>query len=347
MKIHLGHHFFGAGNLGDDFMLGGFLAALPAAGRAVELTCCVPHPLEPLRQRFPQVRWLAYLPDLREACIAACDVWLGLGGAPWQSAVSPWFADHLAGESERCAAHRRPMFFLGVGGQDPAAYAQPALRRAAEQAEGIWTRDERSAGALAAFLPAGRVRAAADLAHIFFAAHSPPPAAPGRLTAVLNFDFGGWPGLGGGLAALARLPARERVWLAQESRPLPGGEMVLYQGLAGAERARWRLQAADSPGAALTAVLAGWPSGEWLLAARFHATLAAAWAGSRAVVLATNDKLAGVAAECGYPLFPLEGDPAGLAELLIAAPRPAAARLQDRAAAAEQACQEFFAAIGL
>jgi hypothetical protein len=27
-RIHLGHHFYGAGNLGDDFMLAGFLAAL-------------------------------------------------------------------------------------------------------------------------------------------------------------------------------------------------------------------------------------------------------------------------------------------------------------------------------
>ena len=26
MRIHLGHHFYGAGNLGDDFMLAGFLA---------------------------------------------------------------------------------------------------------------------------------------------------------------------------------------------------------------------------------------------------------------------------------------------------------------------------------
>jgi len=32
------------------------------------------------------------------------------------------------------------------------------------------------------------VRAAADLANLFFEAHRPPPAADGRLTAVLNFD---------------------------------------------------------------------------------------------------------------------------------------------------------------
>ena len=28
MRIHLGHHFYGAGNLGDDLMLEGFLRAL-------------------------------------------------------------------------------------------------------------------------------------------------------------------------------------------------------------------------------------------------------------------------------------------------------------------------------
>src|ERR1035438_2265954 len=100
--VHLGHHFFGAGNLGDDFMLAGFLSAL--GGRAARLTCCVPRPAGPLARRFPGIDWLPYDDSTRRACIENCDAWLGLGGSPWQAAVSSWFADHLAAELRFCDA---------------------------------------------------------------------------------------------------------------------------------------------------------------------------------------------------------------------------------------------------
>jgi len=48
-----------------------------------------------------------------------------------------------------CAAARKPMYFLGVGGQDPAAYALPEIRAVCTQAEKIWTRDAATADTLA------------------------------------------------------------------------------------------------------------------------------------------------------------------------------------------------------
>ena len=348
--IHLGHHFYGAGNLGDDFLLAGFLAAWEGApgrgSRGAALTCCVPSPREPLARRFPQVDWRPYDEATRRRSIEACDAWLGLGGSPFQSAVSRWFSDHLGAEARWCAAAGKPMFFLGIGGQDPDAYAVDELRAAARQAKSIWTRDPLTAEALVRIgASASRVHGGADLAHVYFADNPPPPARTGRLAAVLNFDYGTWPGLDTALAALARLPAKERVWLAQESRPLPGAERWLFDQLTPAERARWRLQPADIPGASLAETLARWPSAEWMLSSRFHATLAAAWAGSRAVVIGTNAKLAGVAKECGYPLLEPSADPAGLAEALQAAVPPDQAALAGRAAAARHAVDEFAAAI--
>jgi hypothetical protein len=344
--IHLGHHFFGAGNLGDDFMLAGFLRALAACG-PVELTGCVPHPLPPLNSRFPEVRWLPYDRATRRGCIAACDIWLGLGGSPFQSEVSGWFADHLGEEAADCASARKPMYFLGVGGQDPQAYAVPALRRAAEQAVQIWTRDARTAEALRGFLPSPLVRDGADLAHLYFAACPPPPAAAGRVATALNFDYLGWPGLEAAAAALAELPARERIWLAQESRPLPGAEQWLFAQLPAAIQRAWQLRVVGHPGEPLPAALAAWPSAEWLLTSRFHATLAGAWAGSRAVVIASNEKLRGAAEECGYPSVAPGVSGAEISAALSTAPVPSPARLAARAAAAQGACAEFFAAAGL
>jgi polysaccharide pyruvyl transferase WcaK-like protein len=117
VRIHLGHHFYGAGNLGDDFMLAGFLAALRRHAGGAALTACVPFDREPLQRRFPAVTWLPCDEASRDRAIAGCEVWLGLGGSPLQHAQSRWFLDHLLGETHRCTAARKPMFFLGVGVQ--------------------------------------------------------------------------------------------------------------------------------------------------------------------------------------------------------------------------------------
>src|SRR3954462_1504475 len=117
VRIHLGHHFYGAGNLGDDFMLAGFLSAMRSLAVEATFTCCVPFALEPLQQRFPAITWLAYDATARSRAIRECDVWLGLGGSPFQHALSRWFVDHLIGEADLCTRERKPMFYLGVGSQ--------------------------------------------------------------------------------------------------------------------------------------------------------------------------------------------------------------------------------------
>jgi len=338
VRLHLGHHFYGAGNLGDDFMLAGFLAALAGAAPDATCTSCVPFPLAPLRRRFPAVDWRAYDDATRDRGVAECDVWLGLGGSPFQHALSPWFVEHLAGEAARCAAARKPMFFLGVGLQGDET-AAPAVRRIVAQAAGIWTRDADSAGRLARIAPVGRVAAGADLAHILFSDTPPPRAAPGRVTVVANFDYAAWPGQAAALAALDALGPAERVWLAQETRELPGAERALHAALPPAERTRWPLVAPEVPGAPLAGVLRGWPSGEWLLTSRFHAAIAGAWSGSRVVIIGTNEKLHAVARELGCPVVPPDA-PQAVVTAACHAARPLAA---PRAAAgqARMACAAF------
>ena len=308
MRIHLGHHFYGAGNLGDDFMLAGFLAAMARLSPEATFSCSVPFPLTPLQRRFPAITWLPYDETSRHDAIARADVWLGLGGSPFQNAQSRWFIDHLLEEQRLCRQHHRPQFFLGVGVQTPSELASPEVQQLAKSAAGIWTRDTASADRLRSVAPDVPVAAAADLAHILFRDTPPSPAVPGRIALVPNFDYGTWPGQQDCLQALVSLPAPERVWVAQESRDLPGGERALYAALSPAQTTDWQLVLPDQPGTPLTEVLPRWPSSEWLITARYHAAIAGAWAGSKMVVIATNEKLQAAANELQLPHFSPHAD---------------------------------------
>jgi polysaccharide pyruvyl transferase WcaK-like protein len=338
VRIHLGHHFYGAGNLGDDFMLAGFLTAMRPLAPHADYTCCVPFALEPLQRRFPGVRWLPYDETTRTTAIATCDVWLGVGGSPFQSAQSRWFVDHLLGEAARCESAGKPMYFLGIGAHSTAELRDPVVVRICAQVAGIWTRDPASATRLRELPLTVPVESAADLAHLYFRVVPPPPAEPGRVAVVANFDFGPWPGQTACLAALAQLPARDRIWLAQETRDLPGAERTLFAALPPGEQARWRLASPEIPGAPLSTVLAQWPAAEWLVTSRFHAAIAGAWSGSKVVVISTNEKLRAAAAFGGTAIPPDADSATALHALQTAtvSPRPIAA-----AEAASAACAAF------
>lgn len=320
-------------------MLAGFRSALRQIAPDATFTCCVPFPRESLTQRFPEITWLPYDEDQRARAIRACDVWLGLGGSPFQSSLSRWFLDHLIAEAAACAREKKPMFFLGIGVQDTNDLASPEARAICAQAAAIWTRDTAAADVIRALPDAPRVEAATDLAHVFFREKSPPPAARGRATLVANFDYVRWAGQAACLAALESLPANDRVWLAQESRDLPGAERALFAALPAAAQARWKFISPDLPGAPLPATLARWPSGEWLVTARYHAAIAGAWAGSKIVVLTTNEKLRGAARELGLVAVDVDADQRAVTRALAAA-APVAAP-QHHAARAFAACADF------
>jgi polysaccharide pyruvyl transferase WcaK-like protein len=332
VRIHLGHHFYGAGNLGDDFMLAGFLAAMQTLAPDASFSCSVPFDLEPLRSRFPTVNWLPYADAIRTGAIAESDVWLGLGGSPFQSAASRWFVDHLVSEAAACRAAGKPMYFLGVGVQTADELNLPEVRELCAGSAGIWTRDAASAERLSQLSSAPPIAAAADLAHIFFRETNVPPSHPGRITAVFNFDYKIWPGQTACLAAIRRMNCTEHVWLAQESRDLPGAEHALYRTLPQNEQTRWKLIVPDQPRTALATVMDRWPSSERLVTARYHSAIAGAWAGSKIVVLGTNEKLRAVARELGTPLVSPDADETAFTHALESAqPRTPPIHLADLA----------------
>lgn len=111
-RIHIGHHFFGSGNIGDDLMLAGFLDLAGTWLAGATFTCSTPFDRACQQRRFPAIEWLPYEPAVRAASIEACDAWVGVGDTPFQTDVGTWLLDHLAEEAESCRRFGKPMFFV-------------------------------------------------------------------------------------------------------------------------------------------------------------------------------------------------------------------------------------------
>jgi polysaccharide pyruvyl transferase WcaK-like protein len=344
VRIHLGHHFYGAGNLGDDFMLAGFLRAMSQLAPDASFSGCVPFPLGPLRSRFPRIDWFEYTKENRAACIRAADIWLGLGGSPFQSAQSRWFIDHLLGEIELSHIAGRPMFFLGIGVQLESELNDADVARVCSGARAIWTRDTASAQRLSNAHPHVPVHATADVSHLLFRTVQPAAATPGRVAVVANSDYADWPQLGGFVEALESLNPTERVWVAQEDRDLPGSERSLFAALSPELRERWSIRSAGVSDKPIDAVAALWPTPEWLFTSRYHAAIASAWGGAKVVVVGLNEKLRAISADLDAPLITPSATPDELSAAFMRARPVAATNLNGLAASAESACREFVAA---
>lgn len=338
--VHIGHHFYGSGNVGDDFMMAGFLRGLNHT--SINLTCCVPYPRDTLIRRFPKITWLPYSPETRARAISEADLWLGLGGSPFQSTVSTWFEDHLTEEASLCTKYQKPMVFLGIGGQENEAYKRPKLHAVIAQADYFWVRDTISYNTLISNgISKDKVSLKADLAHLFFKSQTFPKLCPSRLSTALNFDYKEWKNLNRVILSLEALKPVEQIWLSQELRKLPGAEQDLYEQLSPEQQVKWRLQLIDKPQNSLESIITHWPSSEWVISSRFHTTLAAAWAGSKAVVIDINTKLGAVAEECGYQALSPESDPSQFLEALVNAKAPKRELLSQKADLAQASVTEF------
>ena len=168
IHIHIGHHFFGAGNIGDDLMLAGFLTGCHSFRDKLILTCCTPFERASQAHRFSSVQWYPYDDSIRDQLIREADIWLGVGDTPFQTDSGDWFITHLREEMAMCLGYKRPMYFLDVGVGNISALERADVREIVQNSERIWTRDEFSRKAIATHVPGARVLPGTDLAHIYF-----------------------------------------------------------------------------------------------------------------------------------------------------------------------------------
>lgn len=341
LRLHIGHHFFGSGNLGDDLMLAGFLDAVSKCERKLHLTSASAFDIVSQRRRFPKIKWLNYDSATREEAIRACDAWIGVGDTPFQIVVGPWFLDHLAAELEFCRKHNKPMYFVGIGVNEPAALDDSRARAVLEYAVHLWTRDERSAELISAAGTAERVTAGADLAHIYLSGRKQAAVEIGTIGYALNFEdpqqfdvhaFG---------KVSDQFCDRRARWLVQEDRPLGGSERLIYNALPETCRSRIVLCAPDYQNGTLEEMLATWGSPETLITSRYHAAVIGAWCGARVIAIERSDKIRGLAAQSGIVSVPDFRDPIAMPRAIERSQPVARARLFELARRAARSCDEM------
>ncbi len=346
MHLHIGHHFYGTGNCGDDWMLAGFLAALGRSGLQAKVTCLTTGSLSAMHQRFPSIEWFPCNQANRLRLISNSDLWLGLGGTPFQTDSSSWMLDHLDAELQVAAAAGRPAYMLGIGVEHATALRDPRARNIAARLKHIWTRDESSAALLSTVTAPHRITAGADLAHIYLS-QADWPETPSRDNRALIYNVE--------LTAQYR-PAPlieflasgdyETDWIAQEVRVMRFSEMFVWSEIPEAVRARLHLAHPNYLEGSLRDLLIPWAGISSCLTTRYHGAIAAAWRGARVAVFPRSAKLLSLAAELDCGIQASLDTSAGFSRGFAAARPVSFERLEKLAVAAAKSCNEFFRAIG-
>jgi hypothetical protein len=348
----IGFNFYGAGNIGDDLMLGGFLSH-PGKPTDMALRCRIPRSISSQKIRFPEILWERGNSQHPESTTPG--PWIGIGDTPFQINSGPWMIDYLK-EVLSQLGPSVPRLMVGIGAETESVARLSEIKWIADQMDRISTRDLVTRKFLIEVLgqPAEKIHAGADLAHLSLAEwfHSPKPLAQRAFDLGFNyFDEEVSPAREGGIVEFWRELRKDGVrkrFFCNETRP--GYERSFYQrqlrpgffGRLGAER---ELVLPPYAHASLGQLISHFQDYRTVISSRYHGLLAAAWAGCKVVPLARSSKISSLAADLGLTVVD-NFDPAALREAFNAAKPVNASRLAALRKAAFEAVESTWREIG-
>ena len=307
----LGFDFYGAGNIGDDLMLKGFLDTFGrhCNGRFV---CALPEDrITSQKLRFNQVDWLSVNEEQRGELASSCDCWLGVGGTPFQFSGGPWLLKRIGRDFHDLPDTKKWM--IGVGCEEEVLKEETSAKRITSEIEHIWTRDEKGRSLLVDSLgtPSERVTSGGDLAHIALKNIFSPrePQSEGEETVGIvyyaeNFTYNNEIALKKFVRRI--LNDRKVVFLANDVRVQKGFETAVYKKLFGGVRGliglRPSLISPNYDTLDISSLVGHYSKIDTVMASRYHAILTAAWAGCRVVALDRSSKIRNLAIELDIPL---------------------------------------------
>lgn len=311
MQIFLGFDFYGAGNIGDDLMLAGFLTLIP---EECAITCVIPRDPASQEHRFPRITWIQGQDREREDAIRQCDLWIGVGATPFSAVHRAWLLRHMERDLAWCRRFDKPVALVGVDADerllqsDYRDLAATLLR----QCQFVMTRDQASVQVLHALAPATDriVLPGIDLANFYLGQYLPrefDPASRGTVGVCYWEETLDRRQLNVLRLALRRLYRQgERIeFFANEVRP--EFDYAVYRRVT-TLRDRWhwqnpvRFQSPDHTGGSLGDLITHFATYHTVVSSRYHALLVAAWMGCRVLALGQRPKVVALAQDLDIPL---------------------------------------------
>ncbi len=310
-RLLLGFDFYGAGNIGDDLMLKGFLDVFSQNCDA-RLSCALPKDLIPSqKKRFSQVEWLSVDSEEREDLILACDCWIGVGGTPFQASIGRWLLNRINQDFD-CSQDKKK-WMIGVGCEEEVLREKMIARKVALDVDHIWARDEKSRELLVDSLGVNNnnVTTGGDLAHIalkeIFTKHNSTLGDGSVLGIIYNAECPDRDSLRAIKKFVLRVSKEKQVvFAANDIRRKKGFEFAIYKdmfgGLGGLFGFKPKIFSPDYGCSDVADLVRHFSSCETVMASRYHAILTAAWAGCRVVALDRSSKIRNLADELNIPI---------------------------------------------
>lgn len=161
--VFLDFDFYGAGNIGDDLMLAGFLSG---AGSEHDFYCSVPRNYSHQQYRFPKIRFCSK--SQRNDIATDCRYWIGVGDTPVQIKSGEWFLAKLERDAKLFDSKKSVWFMSGIGVEKEAVTHKDRYSSVLDLVSHIWTRDDDSRNILMNDfgIAENKVTASSDIANI-------------------------------------------------------------------------------------------------------------------------------------------------------------------------------------
>lgn len=303
----IGLDFFGAGNIGDDLMLAGFLKGIKDLGlsekfRNFRALCSLDRSSQNIR--FPEIDWLnGKEPETRRTALKHADVLLGIGGTPFQISIGPWLLENIE-EVIATKKESAPFIFVNAGSESETSRAKARFESVMEKISSISARDRDALTLFGEWRNGGanpELVIGADLANISLPGltenHPPLSSRPSELGVILGSDTLSKPDVRTVIDWIAE-GKRPVSWITCEVRNMPGCEYRVYLknwfrlgGTLVSRPPRIRLCRPRYHTCTLGDLVEPFSFCRTILSSRYHGILTAAWSGCRVAGIARSSKV--------------------------------------------------------
>jgi len=313
MKLFLGFDFYGAGNIGDDLMLAGFLSGI-AQHLSAEIVCVIPRATSSQHRRFPEIAWYSDNNVNRKDLIAESDSWVGVGDTPFQMKSGPWFLRKILDDLKYIRAYRIPMYMVGVGAEAEVLSAKDIVRQIIAEINHIWTRDKFTRDLLVKQLGIStqKITIGSDLAHIvlkeIFSTTIPSSSRKYELAVTYYAESLQKTNIIELKKFMEHIGTKKSViFVANETRKDKQFEYGIYRSMFGGFKSLFKTSlinwyAPDYETASLEELVRHFQNYKVVMTSRYHGLLAAAWAGCKVVALDRSSKVKALSEELDIPI---------------------------------------------